>query len=215
MYRSKGYGLVELLVVMGIMTTMMAILLPVATKARLEAKILAVKAELRQIGLALEAYSLDNAGLYPPTRVDCMLGGHYYQLPTELVTTRYLPAPPADTFMASGIEDRFNRGYTYKYQSVGTMIYNRTTVIEGGAMLWVPDGFPEGQEDAGQWYSEPAKSPVSWVVYSLGPRSDPQEQQRLKQLKPPVPRSTWYGPDTKRGLIVRMRLRNGSQIGTF
>lgn len=215
MYRSKGYGLVELLVVMGIMTTMMAILVPVATKARHEARLVAVKAELRQIGLALEAYSLDNAGLYPPTRVDCMLGGHYYQLPTELVTTRYLPTPPADSFMASGIEDRFNKGYTYKYQSVGIMIYNRTTVMEGGAMLWVPDGFPEGQEQTGQWYNDPAKSPVSWVVYSVGPRSDPQEQQRLKQLKPPVPRSTWYDPGTKRGLIVRMRLHNGTQIGTF
>jgi len=203
------------LVVMGIVTSLAAILLPVATRARLQAKILAVNAELRDIGLALEAYSMDNGGRYPPTRVDCMLGGHYYQLPPELVTARYLPAPVGDTFMASSTEDRFNKGYTYKYQSVGTMIYNRTTVMEGAAKLWIPDGFPDSDGQEGAWYSEPGRSIVSWVVYSVGPNFDLQEQQRQKELKYPVPKSCWYDPRAKRGLIVRMRLRNGNQIGSF
>ena len=131
----RGFTLIELLVVISIIALLMGILLPVMGQARLQAKVVAVNAELRGIGTALEAYSFDNDGKYPPTRVDCMLGGHFYQLPLELVECKYLPAPGSDTFMSSGIEDRFNRGYTYKYRSVGTLIYNRTVVIENGAYL--------------------------------------------------------------------------------
>ncbi|MDH7598214.1 MAG: type II secretion system protein [Sedimentisphaerales bacterium] len=210
-----GTDLIELLVVMSVVSMLLAILLPVATRARLQAKVLTVNAELRDIGLALEAYSMDNAGLYPPTRVDCMLGGHYYQLPLELTEAKYLPCPDPDSFMSAGIHDRFNKGYTYKYRSVGTMIYNRTTVIEGGAKLWVPDGFPDSDTDSGAWYSDLAKSPVSWVVYSVGPYFTAEQEQRLKALKYPVPKSTWYDPAAKAGVIVRMRLRNGMQIGSF
>jgi prepilin-type N-terminal cleavage/methylation domain-containing protein len=121
-----AFTLIELLVVTAIIALLLGILLPVTGRARLQAKVLTVNAELRDIGMALEAYSLDNSDKYPPTRVDCMLGGHFYQLPCELVESKYLPAPSDNTFMAAGIEDRFNRGYTYKYRTVGTMIYNRT-----------------------------------------------------------------------------------------
>jgi hypothetical protein len=30
-----------------------------------------------------------------------------------------------------------------------------------------------------------------------------------------VPRKTWYNPQTQTGVIVRMRLKNGRQIGLF
>ena len=135
---TKGFTLIELLVVVAVVTLLLGVLLPVTGQARLQAKVLTVNAELRDIGLALDAYSFDYEGRYPPTRVDCMIGGHFYQLPCELVECGYLPAPPSDSFMAAGIEDRFNAGYTYKYRSVGTLIYNRTTVVEEGACLWVP-----------------------------------------------------------------------------
>lgn len=208
----RAFTLVELLVVAAITGLLMAILLPVTARARLQAKVLTVNAELRDIGLALEAYSLDYEGRYPPVRVDCMLGGHYYQLPCELVDSGYLPAPPADSFMAAGIEDRFNRGYTYKYRSIGTLIYNRTTVIEDGASLWVPDGFPDNEQPEGQLYSDLKDSPVSWVLYSEGPRFD---LERMKESNYPVPRKTWYSPRTRCGVIVRLRLNNGMQTGSF
>jgi len=204
--------LVELLVVTAIVTVIMGILIPVTGRARLQAKVVAVNAELRGIGLALESYSLDHEGKYPPTRVDCMLGGHFYQLPEELVACGYLPAPPADSFMAAGMEDRFNRGYTYKSRSVGTLIYNRTTVVEEGAYLWVPDGFPDNERADGQTYSNLKDSPVSWVLYSEGPRFD---IDRMKEMEYPVPQATWYSPRTNRGVIVRMRLKNGRQLGSF
>ncbi|OHB66555.1 MAG: hypothetical protein A2Y76_05325 [Planctomycetes bacterium RBG_13_60_9] len=204
--------MIELLVVIAIVALLLGILLPVTGRARLQAKVLAVNAELRDVGLALEAYSLDQEGAYPPVRVDCMLGGHFYQLPCELVQCGYLPAPPTDSFMAAGFEDRFNRGYTYKYRTVGTLIYNRTTVMDEGACLWVPDGFPDNEQDTGQTYNRLKDSPVSWVVYSEGPRFD---LERMKEMGYPVPRKTWYDPRTRNGVIVRMRLRNGGQIGSF
>ncbi|MHC4440785.1 MAG: type II secretion system protein, partial [Planctomycetota bacterium] len=125
----RAFTLIELLVVTAIIALLLGILLPVISRARLQAKVVTVNAELREIGMALEAYSFDNSDKYPPTRVDCMLGNHFYQLPCELVESNYLPAPGEDTFMSTGIEDRFNRGYTYKYRTVGTLIYNRTVVV--------------------------------------------------------------------------------------
>lgn len=208
----RAFTLIELVVVVAIVALLLGILLPVTGKARMQAKVLTVNAELRDIALALEAYSFDHEGAYPPVRVDCMLGGHFYQLPCELTESGYLPAPPADSFMAAGFEDRFSRGYTYKYRTVGTLIYNRTTVVEAGAYLWVPDGFPDNEQEDGRTYSSPAESPVSWVLYSEGPDFD---LGRMREMHYPVPRATWYDPQTQTGVIVRMRLANGRQIGSF
>ena len=56
----RGFTLIELLVVISIIALLMGILLPVMGRARLQAKVIAVNAELREIGMALEAYSFDN-----------------------------------------------------------------------------------------------------------------------------------------------------------
>ena len=210
----RAFTLIELLVVVAIIALLMGILLPVMGNARLQAKIVVVNAELREIGLALEAYSFDNNDKYPPTRVDCALGDHFYQLPIELVEGKYLPEPPQDSNMAAGIEDRFNRGYTYKYRSVGTLIYNRTTVEKEGAYIWVPDNFPSNPpepEDGNNYYNL-RESPVSWVVYSQGPNFD---LRKMKKQNYPVPKETWYNPGQRSGIITRMRLKNGNQIGSF
>jgi prepilin-type N-terminal cleavage/methylation domain-containing protein len=207
-----AFTLIELLVVTAIIALLLGILLPITGRARLQAKVLTVNAELRDIGMALEAYSFDNSDKYPPTRVDCMLGGHFYQLPCELVESKYLPAPSERTFMAAGIEDRFNRGYTYKYRSVGTMIYNRTVVMKNGASLWIPDGFPDNEKEDGHDYADAKDSPVSWVLYSEGPRFD---LDHMRELNYPVPTNTWYDPQIRQGVIVRIRLANGRQVGSF
>ena len=208
----QAFTLIELLVVIAIIALLLGILLPAIGRARLQAKVVAVNAELREIGMALESYSFDNDSKFPPTRVDCMLGGHFYQLPLELVESKYLPLPDSNSFMAAGIEDRFNRGYTYKYRSVGTLIYNRTVIIKDEAYLWVPDGFPDNEKEQGQNYYNVKESPVSWVLYSEGPNFD---LKRMRELQYPVPRKTWYNPQTKTGVIVRMRLKNGIHIGSF
>ena len=208
----RAFTLIELLVVIAIIALLMGILLPAMGRARLQAKIVAVNAELREIGMALEAYSFDNEGKFPPTRVDCMLGGHFYQLPLELVESKYLPVPDSNSFMATSIEDRFNKGYTYKYRSVGTLIYNRTVTVKNGAYLWVPDGFPDNEKEQGQNYYSAKESPVSWVLYSEGPNFD---LNRMREMEYPVPRKTWYNPQNQTGVIVRLRLKNGMHIGSF
>jgi len=209
----QGFTLIELLVVIAIIALLLGILLPTMGRARLQAKIVVVNAELREIGMALEAYSLENNGKFPPTRVDCMLGEHFYQLPLELVESKYLPVPDdSNTYIATSIEDRFNKGYTYKYRSVGTLIYNRTVTVKDGAYLWVPDGFPDNEKEQGQSYYSVKESPVSWVLYSQGPNFD---LNRMREMEYPVPRKTWYNPQTKTGVIARMRLKNGQQIGSF
>ena len=200
------------MVVVAIVSLLLGILLPVTGRARLAAKVLTVNAELRDIGLALEAYSFDHESLYPPTRVDCMLGEHFYPLPCELTAAGYLPAAAAETFMSAGVEDRFNRGHTYKYRSVGTLIYNRTTVVEEGAYLWVPDGFPANEREGGETYSDLATSPVSWVLYSEGPAFD---DAQMRAMQYPVPRASWFDGQRGDGVITRLRLRNGNQVGSF
>jgi prepilin-type N-terminal cleavage/methylation domain-containing protein len=208
-----AFTLIELLVVIAIIALLLGILLPAMGRARLEAKIVAVNAELREIGMALEAYSFDNNGKFPPTRVDCMLGEHFYQLPLELVESKYLPVPDdSNTYIATSIEDRFNKGYTYKYRSVGTLIYNRTVTVKDGAYLWVPDGFPDNEKEQGQNYYNVKESPVSWALYSEGPNFD---LDCMREMEYPVPRKTWYNSQTKTGVIARMRLKNGRQLGSF
>jgi len=92
------------------------------------------------------------------------------------------------------------------------LIYNRTTIMEDGASLWVPDGFPDSEKEEGDTYYNLKDSPVSWVLYSQGPEFD---LDSMKDLNYPVPKQTWYNPKTKKGIIVRMRLKNSRQVGTF
>jgi hypothetical protein len=59
--------------------------------------------------------------------------------------------------------------------------------------------------------------PVSWVVFSLGPRFDQNwlEEKLGFEDRYPVPKELWYTPKQRRGFIVRMRLKNGTEIGSF
>lgn len=233
----QGFTLIEILVVIAVIAILMGILVPAASRAREQAKVTAVNMELRQIGLALEMYFDDNHK-FPPTQADCMTGllaDHLYQLPGTLVTGHYLPSMPHEKAMSSSIEDRFNRGHTYKYRSVGEIIVDRNKIDEYiWAKLWIPDGFPSMSsvaEEEGRWHPNPNEGsrflenhssfaltcPVSWVVFSLGPRfdSDWLEEKLGSENRYPVPKQLWYTPEERRGFIVRMRLKNGTQIGSF
>jgi len=85
-------------------------------------------------------------------------------------------------------------------------------VIEDGACLWIPDGFPDNEQPEGRTYSSLKDSPVSWVLYSEGPGFD---LEHMKEMNYPIPRKTWYSPQARKGVIVRLKLRNGHQIGSF
>jgi hypothetical protein len=69
--------------------------------------------------------------------------------------------------------------------------------------------------------SLPLLLPVSWVVFSLGPRfSSDWLEEKLGHTgnnfnRYPVPKELWYTPKERKGFVVRMRLKNGTQIGSF
>ena len=214
--RKKAFTLIELLVVIAIIALMLAILSPALSRARRQAKVLVVNSELRQIGICLDMYAFDNGGKFPPTRTDCNLIWQDYQLPPELVEGGYLPAPSEGAIMSTGIEDVFNSGNTYRYHSVGQLYQNGRYSSRVKASIYVPANFPslqEGSPEMDMLYNDPAKSPVSWVIYSGGPDFDYWEQIVLN--KGPVARRCWYDAAEHKGIIVRMRLRNGDHIGSF
>jgi prepilin-type N-terminal cleavage/methylation domain-containing protein len=218
--KNKAFTLIELLVVIAIIAALLAITGPPLRRARQQAKIVAVNSDLYQIALGLEMYMNDNRGIHPPSRRDCGQGWDDSQLPPELVDCGYLPAPSRYSTMSARMEDRFNPGVTYKYAAVGPYYQNGDYMPDQRAFLFVPPGFPagEGEPENDLLYDDPKTSPVLWVLYSLGPNgkaSENHEWEMIKVLNGPVARRSWYTPEKNKGLIVRLRMRNGRHLGSF
>ncbi|MCK6470209.1 MAG: type II secretion system GspH family protein [Planctomycetes bacterium] len=63
--RLRGFTLVEMLVVIGILALLAALLLPVLGRARAEGRRTACKSNLRQVYQAMQMYTNEHHGVYP------------------------------------------------------------------------------------------------------------------------------------------------------
>ena len=201
--------------VIAVIALLLAILIPSLSKARLQAKIIVVNAELGNIALALEAYAMDHENKYPPTRASCNSDAreYWWALPQELVKSGYMPGGKSGTVTYSKVEDKFNPGYAYKYVAVGPRYDYIGTPIKPDQSLQIADGFPDKETTKYNLYKDPKTSPVTWVIFSLGPKYD---EQNAVLDGFPVSKQYWYTPKTGSGIITRVRLKDKLQhIGTF
>jgi len=73
----KGFTLVELLVVVGIIALLISILLPALARARQNAQMVSCLARIKQLSLASLMYANENKGYLPPVSTSGQLGGSY------------------------------------------------------------------------------------------------------------------------------------------
>lgn len=84
-----GFTLIELLVVVGILSILMATLIPALGKVRQQARRIIGIGNMRQIVTAVNCYADDNAGAYPPSVATLGVGTHWnWQEPTYLTAYR-------------------------------------------------------------------------------------------------------------------------------
>ena len=110
--RKKGFTLVELLVVIGIIVVLIAILLPVIRRARQQATRVACMSNLRQLGAAVGSYVMDNEGVLPYSNWE-PTGTGGLTAPYSNVSAGWLYSYPPG--ISSGDPSLVEKGLIWKY----------------------------------------------------------------------------------------------------
>lgn len=219
---NRAFTLIELLVVVSIIGLLIALVAPAQRKARMQARMVRVHADLRQISMSLDVYALDNRGKLPPTRSACGTDVNY-QLPVELANDGYLPPSPSRIPQANFM-DLFRPGQTYRYRAPGPIWFNGSffdfpdSTWRPRAKIWVPDDFPrclsvEGQYYANRSYEPP--SPIRYAIWSIGPNPESPKFPRydgfpgIDEAKLPLLKSSWLKNCADTGLITHFSDRKG------
>jgi len=136
-----------------------------------------------------------------------------YALPQELVKGGYMPGGQAGSVSYSKIEDKFNPGIPYKYIAVGKRYdYSGSPTTQ---YLWIADGYPCSAGQTYRSYKDPKISPVTWAVFSIGPKFDENNLAKIDKGFP-VDKTYWYSPQVHSGIITRVKLKDKLQhLGTF
>ncbi len=170
---AKGFTLVELLVVIGIIALLISILLPSLNRARRAAKAVQCGSNLRQISLALIQYINSNKGHFPPA----------------LITANDATSPPG--FYTDGFFWAAELMHQKYINAPNLYKGSNTKTLDGNSVFRCPEGIaPEdwsvnsgtGGINQGKYPTDPGNNSFVYGV-AQAPRADGQQ---------PYGVATWY-----------------------
>jgi prepilin-type N-terminal cleavage/methylation domain-containing protein/prepilin-type processing-associated H-X9-DG protein len=162
-HRRKAFTLIELLVVVAIIAILAALLLPALSKAKAKAKASVCVSNLKQIGMAMNAYADDYNGYFPYGAIQ---SPGQYTFPDLLTATGILRAPSGknSVYVCPDFDmSIYSCNYSGYYVTYGS---NQGVVGQLNAFAWSTPAIPVSQ----------LRNPSGLVIvgdayYQMGPPS--------------------------------------------
>jgi len=136
MTKTRGFTMVELIIVVAIIAVLASIIMPKMTGARSRSKLAACKQNLKNIAMALEMYANDNNNIFNPT------GASYVTISgtgtsSYLFTDGYLKTVPLCP------ETPVLNSYGIYTPTIGRSYYTYCRAVnQGGAHYDIPSSYP-------------------------------------------------------------------------